>query len=570
MSMSFDPLGIPAMGGRINLMHVETDVARRRHPEWVEWAPIWTWLYDSWEGGDRYRNATYGQDDYGFPLYNLRRHKRENPIEFTDPEGTPTGYRATDDDFQLRRARTPVPGMLPEAIEQHLSKIYSQEIDRRAPKGGTLAAWWENVDGKGTQADEWYANTISPLLMALGCLDIIVEFPPAPKDAQIRSKADSAALGLDRPIASYILPQNMVWWELNEQGRYLECLFIAGLARGGQVLAHWTAQSWALYSPHGGMIGSPTPHGYGFVPIVRIFDQRLPRCRNVGRPRYYRIADLQREYYNRDSELILSDTQQAHPLIQCPEDYIQVDGSVAVGPSYLLPKKKNGGGDKVTYEPFSVLEFPKEGAESIRLNKADILDAADRAARLTRPAGAAGTTGSTVGQSGISKRLDQNEGNALLSRIAKSLQWAETSIAELVLAVATGKPIGQASEAYEIHYPGSFDLMLPEELGQQLTMFQDLLMASGQAPETEIRVLCQMARLITRGLTDREYAALDREIRQAVEGRARKLDEDANHDTEMAALKTATTFANNPAQLQQPTDWGAPTSPETNSSANNE
>ena len=37
--------------------------------------------------------------------------------------------------------------------------------------------------------------------------------------------------------------------------------------------------------------------------------RRRPRCRNIGLPRYEAIGELQREYYNRDSELILSDDE---------------------------------------------------------------------------------------------------------------------------------------------------------------------------------------------------------------------------------------------------------------------
>jgi hypothetical protein len=104
----------------------------------------------------------------------------------------------------------------------------------------------------------------------------------------------------------------------------------------------------------------------------------------------------EREYYNRDSELILSDTTQAHPLLQGPEDFVQADGTVPIGPSWLLPKKKNTQGGLVSYEGFDVVDFPKDGAESIRLNKADLRD--DRDAALAKPAGsrAAGGKGANV------------------------------------------------------------------------------------------------------------------------------------------------------------------------------
>ena len=172
------------------------------------------------------------------------------------------------------------------------------------------------------------------------------------------------------------------------------------------------------------------------MPIVRVFDRRKPRCRNIGQSRYESIAERQREYYNRDSELILSDTTQAHPLLQGPEDFVQADGTIPIGPSWLLPKKKNTQGGAATYEGFDVVDFPKDGAESIRKNKADIRDDVDRDSALVRPTGRDG-----VAQSGLSKVMDHADGNNRLAKIAKVLARAERIAAELALIVLGDGPL---------------------------------------------------------------------------------------------------------------------------------
>ncbi len=64
-----------------------TLIVGRRHTDWMEHQVRWRWLLDSYEGGDRYRNAVYGPDRRGFPCRNLFRHKREYP----DPQSFPTG-----------------------------------------------------------------------------------------------------------------------------------------------------------------------------------------------------------------------------------------------------------------------------------------------------------------------------------------------------------------------------------------------------------------------------------------------------------------------------------------------
>src|ERR1700688_2674602 len=65
-----------------------TTVVLRRHIDFIEHQLRWRWLLDSYEGGDRYRNAVYGPDRRGLPCRNLFRHKREYP----DPQQFPDVY----------------------------------------------------------------------------------------------------------------------------------------------------------------------------------------------------------------------------------------------------------------------------------------------------------------------------------------------------------------------------------------------------------------------------------------------------------------------------------------------
>ncbi|MDR3622793.1 MAG: hypothetical protein P4L85_25795 [Paludisphaera borealis] len=489
------------------------------HPEWLSHQLRWRWLLDSWEGGEAYRTAVYGYDMHGMPVRNLVRHKREYPSSFDPgyspqtgrPAGSDQANQATDDDYELRRARTPVPTFVAEAAETHLARIYSREVKREGPS--KLVAWWRDVDGRGATIDQWMASSIAPLLLVLGQLDLIVDHPATPDGEEIRTRADEIRLGLDGCVASYILPENMVWWRLDRLGRYVECLVREVSDDGSALWRFWDESSWTLYDGSGEVVKGPIAHSYGRVPIVRVFDRRRPRCRNIGVPRYESIAEIQREYYNRDSELILSDTTQAHPLLQGPEDFVKADGTVPIGPNWLLPKKKNTHGGAATYEGFDVVPFPKDGAESIRLNKADLRDAADRAALLTKPAGASGTGGSTIGQSGVSKRIDQAAGNDLLSKIAAVLGHAEKQLAELVLTVlGDGAVSTDDREAVRVQYPTAFDLSTGEELARTVGQFQAILAAAGNAPETESELLSRLIRLMLPGLDDQDYTRFDAEI----------------------------------------------------------
>ena len=493
----------------------------RRHPEWREHQLRWRWLLDSLEGGERYRQAIYGNDHRGLPVRNLIRHKREYPDprdtfgSTIDPllvggsardRGDDPAVSATDDDYELRRARTPVPTFVAEAIDTHLSRIYAREVRRDGPD--QLKKWWSDVDGCGTSIDQWMAEAVAPLLLTLGQLDLVFDHIEAPEGEEVATRADAERLGLDRCVASTILPENMLWWRLDATGcRYAECLvreYHEASEGSEERYRHWTADGSTLYNVVGEVL-SVVPHPYGRVPIVRVFDRRKPRCRNIGQPRYEGVAERQREYYNRDSELILSDTTQAHPLLQGPEDFVQADGTIPVGPSWLLPKKKNTQGGATTYEGFDIVEFPKDGAESIRKNKADIRDDVDRDSALVRPTGRDG-----VAQSGLSKAFDHADGNNRLAKIAKVLGRAEEIIAELALNVLDDGAGG--TDSILIHYPTEFDLFSAVDMANATSSFQQLVGGAGALPIIEGLMLGKLMRLCLPGLGDAQYAQCDEEL----------------------------------------------------------
>ena len=389
---------------------------------------------------------------------------------------------ASDDDYELRRARTPVPTFVAESVDTHLARIYAREVKRIGSKA--LTAWWKDVDGRGTSIDQWMAETVAPLLLVLGQLDLYMDHPPAPDGEEIATRADVQRLGLDRCLASYVLPENMLWWKLDPTGhQYLECLVVEHHETDDGTeprYRHWTATESTLYTDRGEVL-SVLPNPFGRVPIVRVFDRRKARCRNIGQSRYESVAERQREYYNRDSELILSDTTQAHPLLQGPEDFVQADGTIPIGPSWLLPKKKNTQGGPATYEGFDVVPFPKDGAESIRKNKADIRDDVDRDSALVRPTGRDG-----VAQSGLAKMIDHSDGNNRLAKIATVHAGVEVLAAELARPVLGDGPPAPADVAsIEIVYPTEFDLYTADDVAGAAAGFQTLVKQAGALPTTE-------------------------------------------------------------------------------------
>jgi hypothetical protein len=493
----------------------------RRHAEWRTHQLRWRWLMDSYEGGEAYRQAIYGWDLTGLPVRNLIRHKREYPEPREQnyygglgrPPGSDMAAQATNDDYEMRRARTPVPCLLSRAIHRHVSKIHAQAPERNGPE--SLLQWYTDVDGSNTPINDWMRDTLDPLFLTHGQIDLIFERPTISKEdrAKIKTRADELEAGLDKVVISYILPENVVWWELGKRmGQYEKVLICEPQEQAGPGYRFWERDKWTLFDYDGNEIDTQ-PNPLGRIPILRLFDRRRLRAKNVGMPRYEEIAEIQRELYNRSSELVLSDSTQAHPLMMAPEDVLQADVTVPIGPGWMIPKPKTITENGVHYEPFEILEFPKGSSDSLRTNMADLRDQSDACALLTKPAGAAGTNGQTVGQSGISKRLDADDGNAYLGEVASSLAKAERLIAEMFLIVSNNGVINQADlDQVEICYPKDFDLYGPVELAGLIAEWQGVLATAGGTPSIEGSMLKRLMRLVLMGKSDEAYRAYDLEI----------------------------------------------------------
>lgn len=540
----------------------------RRHIEWQEHERRWQFLLDSLEGGERYRQAIYGRDRRGYPLRNLLRHKHEypEPRDLASQNLTGSGYPlnvaigapgnnampgadpyqfAEDDDYELRRARTPSPSCVAEGIDVYLSKIFGCEVDRDAPDAPQFEAlrdWWADVDGQGTTVDQWMKDTIGPLLLCLGNIDLLFDHPVAPEGVAIRSKADQQAAGVGRCVATHILPQNMVNWKLNADGSYRECLYIEYLDGEEEMVGtgigpvaaptteatvyhryrRWTATETIVYDGRGNTIET-RPHPYGRVPIFRALDRRKLRSPHVGQSRFEKTAENQREIYNLMSELMLSNTLQAHPLLQGPQDVAQGDGMIPVGPGNLLVKIKTSTGASVSYEGYEYVNPPKDGAESIRQSIQDLRDEIDRDLKLTKPAGVTGTGRSTVAQSGVSKQFDHEGLHATLSNIAKVFEKAELKAIEYVLLVLfDGKPPEGLEDQVKIAYPTVFNLYAADELAQITTDLQGILANAGEAPETETALVCEILRKALPGRDDETYEQLDAEMEDTIKAKAER------------------------------------------------
>ena len=504
----------------------------RRHQEWHEHHATWTWLCDSYEGGHRYKVADYSEPGRP-PSRNLFRHSRETKPQLQAQQVFGVGDRmvqsgaamleeSAQSTYDTRLARTPVPTFVSEVVDKILSKIYRKEINREGPD--RVVEWWGDVDRAGTTIDEWMQDTIAPLLIVLGQMDLIFQHPSAPRNMQVTTLNDVIMLGLDKVRASFILPQNLLWWRKDDADQYVECLtqeyWENDDCEQELVFRWWTPVDQVLFNEKGEMKGEPIDHNLGRPPIVRVYDRKKFRCRNVGQSRMEATAERQRDYYNRDSELILNDTMLSAPPLSGPVDFMTAENEIIVGPGYVLPMYKDGANH---YQGWSYVIPDRSGDESLRKNLQGRRDEIDAENALTKPAGAVQSGGSTVAQSGVSKAFDQDEGAAKLSKLAKSLAKAERLIAEMALFVAQDGKVSEADlAAIKVTYSTTFNLMSANEQLDAIGQFQGLLLAAGKLPETDAAMLKRAARIVLEGDDDETLAGFDDEIDDFVAGRAQQ------------------------------------------------
>lgn len=576
---------------------------RRRYPEYIKVKALTDWVLDTLESGEQYKRAVYPANVPGGALGNLIRHRREWPIsdvdgavsrqewqrriEADDPTADPATTRiaavnrANEQAYQIRLARTPTPSKLREILDKQVAQIYKQPPrrdvegsppDSTPPDSGSVAAvrsWWGDVDGKGTSIDEYMRDTIAPLLLAMGMLDIYCDHPspeaaeaiqlPEPGEEWISGMTspywsgatpmmtpdldDATVTPMGPPISPlgavdpkllsrcnirYILPQNILWYKLDYTQRYYRELLVQefrldekepGLERYDPVYRHWTLSGWTLYDRFGGVMDEGT-HDYGRIPIVRVFDRQHFRIPHAGMTRFLGTIERCREMYNTESELIYAMDLQCFSILQGPPIEGDDDGQgMPIGPAMMLQTQASP--DGTTREGYSYLAPPVSPLEFVSQRIQWLSDQMDAEAGLLPPATARGSRGSSGGQkssgstpaSGISKAFDQEEATNILAGMAMALETAEYVAAELAATVLMDRPPAVAEmEKVHIQYPRQFNLLRFDEMEAMIAAFIVLRDNCGYTPKWETFALQWIADQTNRGLDPKQREDMNQEI----------------------------------------------------------
>jgi hypothetical protein len=229
---------------------------------------------------------------------------------------------------------------------------------------------------------------------------------------------------------------------------------------------------------------------------------------------YEGVSERMREVYNLMSEVVLSDTLQAHPILCLPQEWCQENAEVPVGPNFVLPIKIVDDGTSKLAIPPMILDIPKGPTDSLRTSIAGHLAMAYWSAGLEPPSP---VSDSVDRQSGISKELDVEKLNGILVERAKALQALETAIVE-GWKLVTRTPDAEAA----VHYPSKFGSFSAATLTGLFVAFQASYPAVGALPENDKAVLRLIVREIDPGRPDDEYKVRDREIDEFVDKQAKQ------------------------------------------------
>jgi hypothetical protein len=514
---------------------------KRGHVEWRENRLLFKRLIDAYLGGSAYRDADYGPDAWGFPTRNLMRHKRERPDPrtrgtagltdlatgdrvaiggfsndgreaalLTDPLSA-SGVRGSRpdplaaagvDDYETRRARTPVPQVVADIVGEHLDRIYSHAI-RREQTSQALKDFLADVDGRGTDIDTFMTEEVAGPYLAAGVIDLQFDLPPVPEgQGRPATLAEQEARGLRSCRVIAIYPENVRWWRLRPDGRYAEVIVQEWheVDDGTDVKAryrYWDDRRSILYREDGTILGQQD-HDYGEVPIRRVMFRRRSGTTNVGQSPYEGMAERQREIYNSESEVVLSNTLHAHPFLTMAEKYCRPGADVPATIGFVVPTFVAEEGNTVV--PPKFVEPPMGPTESLMKAIAHHTAEAYRQAGLMPPSWATSLTG-------IAREYDLMKLNTHLSRVSNALQRLEEAILD-GWALVTQQPRGNA----KIYYPGRFGAHDADKLIALLQGLGKVYETTGRLPESDKAFLKLLIREIEPGRQEAEYIDRDAEI----------------------------------------------------------
>lgn len=245
----------------------------------------------------------------------------------------------TDDQYELRLARSAIEPFVPKIIDARQSLLFRQKIVRELPP--KIGAHIDNVDLKGSTADTFFEDVARDAQID-GISWVLVDMPTARTDAEgnplpVETARDVLDQGL-RPFFSKVSARAVIDWKVGDNKR-LEWAVVEGI----EVITHkpgeepetittftvWYPDRFEVFIENGSDIQLDIersgPHDAGEVPLVPFLGQRLSDYSgySIARP----VLPFIKQIYNKTSDMDHFEWLAAHPIltILSPTEPAQLD-----------------------------------------------------------------------------------------------------------------------------------------------------------------------------------------------------------------------------------------------------
>ena len=448
--------------------------------------PRWTFLYDSFAGGETYRQGSY-----------LTKYQLE-----------------TAQEYQQRLANTPYDNHPRSIISTYISFLFRQSPEREF---GTLEAdpalpdFLEDADREGRNMDS-FMKQAATWANVFGHAWILCSKP----DIGAITRADEIAAGV-RPYLNLLSPLVVTdfKWSRSATGAYELVYFkyVEDSNHSVSVIKEWTKttiQTITINHDKKDVVDRvQEPNGLGKIPAVILYNQ-TSTVRGIGISSIEDIADAARLIYN-----LTSEAEQGIRLGSHPSLVTTSDTNVGSGAGALIHMPQNMDPQLKPY----VLEFSGQEVSSVYTAIDNIVKSIDKMANTGSIRASEAKT-----MSGVSREVEFQLLSNRLSEMADNIELAEEQIWQLY-----AEYVGM-SWAGEVSYPDSFSIRdTNNELDQLLKVYEKV-----EVPEIKQAVAHEITELMELNLT--EYPGSPDDYAHELQ---EELDEAAKEEAEKAAEITA-------------------------------
>jgi hypothetical protein len=415
------------------------------HPTYATWAPVWQRLVHVFEGSGGFLDGTY-----------LVAHPREWEDYNAVTPAKPTKK------LLARRTIARYENVASVILEQKRAALFRQLPSRTiggskdTTKDHPLHAWWQNVDGRGTNIDDYMSQSWVPT----GLFGHLVHVMDRPKGPKPLTMADQKA-----PFLRTYSPLDLSDWLTDDLGclsavKLLEVAPRMSLDEPASPMLRYrqriiTKDAWKLQNSSGQtLMGEAGAHGFGRLPVVIQYSKRRALQPVIGQSVLNDPA-LYVDLYNLTSELRELLRNQTFSILNVVlgtgENAISAQKAIellnatgGIGTENVLLSAGSSG--YITADAGNVEVYQKERGELLRTiyRLASVPWEAD-----SRDAEAAG-----------SLKLKREDMNQILAGYADECEKAEYQFVELWFRGTYGQRWEQELKAAEvvIRYPDTFDV----------------------------------------------------------------------------------------------------------------